>query len=87
MSKKKTGKPQFGSLPPLYRFILNPNKDVRFSTCPNCSGKTLIRKVLLFIQVKPVHPTAINLYCRYCPKGDILVTHAANMDPLQVSMY
>ena len=43
--------PQFGKLPPLYRFILNPFPDVCFSTCPECSQKTLLRKVPLAVHV------------------------------------
>ena len=49
MTKKKTKDMHFGTLPPLYRFLLNPHKETRFSTCPNCGGKTVIRKVPLFI--------------------------------------
>jgi hypothetical protein len=87
MSEKKTGKPQFGSLPPLYRFILNPYKDARFTTCPNCNGKTLIRKVPLFIHVQPVHPTTINKHCRYCPKCDILIAHQDELEHMLLLTY
>ena len=80
MRKNNPSLLQFGKLPPKYRFILNPYKDARFSTCPNCSGKTLVRKVPLFIHVQPAHPTTINKHCRYCPKCDILIAHQDELE-------
>jgi len=63
--KKETIPAKFGNLPPKYRVILNPHKRARFSTCPNCSGKTLVCKVPLFIPVQPTYPMAIDKHCRY----------------------
>lgn len=80
MRKKKPSLPRFGKLAPKYRFILNPYKDIRFSTCPNCSGKTFVRKVPLFIHVQPTYPTTINKHCRYCPKCDILIAHRDELE-------
>jgi len=80
MRKKKSSLPRFGKLAPKYRFILNPYKDIRFSTCPNCSGKTLVRKVPLFIHVQPTYPTTINKHCKYCPKCDILIAHQDELE-------
>jgi hypothetical protein len=77
---KKPAPTRVGKLPPLYRFILNPHADVRFSTCPNCGGKTLTRKVPLFIHVQPHYPTTINKHCRYCPKCDILIVHQDELE-------
>jgi hypothetical protein len=87
MSKKKTGKAHFGNLPPLYRFILNPHQETRFSTCPNCGGKTAIRKVPLFIHVEPAYPTTINKHCRYCPKCDILIAHQDELEKMLILTY
>jgi hypothetical protein len=87
MSKKKAGKAHFGKLPPLYRFILNPHPETRFSTCPNCGGKTAIRKVPLFIIVKPDYPMTINKHCRYCPKCDILIAHQDELERMLVLAY
>jgi|APSaa5957512622_1039677.scaffolds.fasta_scaffold04066_4 hypothetical protein len=80
---RKKSKAQFGKLPPKYKFILNPYQDVRFSSCLRCSGKTLIRKVPLFVHVYPEHPTTINKRCRYCPKCDLLIVH---QDELETSL-
>jgi len=87
LSKKKVSLPKFGKLPPKYRFILNPYKDVRFSTCPNCSEKTLVRKVPLFIHVQPTYPTTINKKCRYCPKCDILIAHQDELEHMLALAY
>jgi len=80
MRKKKPPLPEFGKLPPMYRFILNPYTDVRFSTCPKCYGKMMVRKVPLFIHVQPKYPTTINKHCRYCPKCDILIAHQDELE-------
>ena len=80
MRKKKVSPLKFGKLPSRYRFILNPNKDIRFSTCSNCSGKTLVRKVPLFIHVQPRYPTTISKHCRYCPKCEILVVQQDELE-------
>ena len=71
---------QLGKLSPLYRFILNPNKDVRFSTCPECSQRTLLRKVPLAVHVDPHHPVLLNKYCRYCRDCDVLIVHQDELE-------
>jgi len=52
VAKKKVG-PQFGKLPPQHRFFLNPYRDMRFTSCPKCNGKTKLRKLPLAIHVNP----------------------------------
>lgn len=84
MRKKKSSISQFGELPPIYRFILNPHIDARFSTCPNCEGKTLVRKVPLVIHVESDFPVTINKHCRYCPKCDILIVHQNELEHMLV---
>jgi hypothetical protein len=64
----------------LYRFISNSHRDVRFSTCLNCAGKTIIRKVPLFIHAQPSHPTTINMNYRYCQKRDILIAYQNELE-------
>ena len=87
MQKKKSSRSQFGKLPPMYRFVLNPYTDAQFSTCPHCSGKMLVRKVPLFIHVQPKYPTAINKQCRYCPKCDILIAHQDELEHMLALTY
>ncbi|MBC8496936.1 MAG: hypothetical protein ISS57_05755 [Anaerolineales bacterium] len=75
---------QLGKLPPLYRFISNPFEDVRFSTCPECSQRTLLRKVPLVVHVDPIHPVVLNKHCRYCPDCDLLIAHQDELEKLLV---
>ena len=84
---KKPAPTRVGKLPPLYRFILNLHADVRFSTCPNCGGKTLTRKVPLLIHVQPHYPTTINKHCRYCPKCDVLIVHLDELEHMLTLTY
>ncbi|MCJ7701459.1 MAG: hypothetical protein MUO62_07750 [Anaerolineales bacterium] len=71
---------QLGKLPPLYRFILNPYDDVRFSTCPGCGQRTLLRKVPLVVHVDPLNPVLLNKRCRYCPPCDLLIAHQDELE-------
>ena len=66
---------RLGKQPSRYRFLLNPFRDRRFAICPNCDGRTLLRKVPLVIHVDPINPVAINKSCRYCPTCDLLIAH------------
>jgi hypothetical protein len=71
---------QFGKLPPLYRFILNPYNDVRFTTCPECSQRTLLRKIPLVIHIDPFQPMLLNKHCRYCPNCDLIIAHQDELE-------
>ena len=87
-SKKKTqSPPRLGKLAPLYQFVLNPYPDVRFTTCPDCSGKTLLRKIPLAVHVNPHHPTMLNKHCRYCPKCDLLICHQDELEDMLVQTF
>jgi hypothetical protein len=66
---------RLGKRLPRYRFLLNPFRDRRFAVCPDCEGRTLLRKVPLVIHVDPINPVAINKSCRYCPACDLLIAH------------
>lgn len=77
------GWPRLGKLLPLYRFILNPYTDVRFSRCPMCEQKTHQRKVPLFIHVGPSRPIVLGYTCRYCPDCDLLIAH---QDQIEASL-
>ena len=67
-----------------YRFILNPFEDVRFSTCPECSQRTLLRKVPLAVHVDPHHSILLNKHCRYCPDCDLMIAHKDEIEHLLV---
>lgn len=64
-----------GKQPPHYRFLLNPFRDRRFAICPNCDGRTLLRKIPLVVHIDSINPLAINKSCRYCPACDLLIAH------------
>lgn len=64
-----------GNRPPRHKFFLNPYRDVRFTSCPKCDGKTKLRKFPLFIHVDPLQPVILNKTCRYCPYCDLIIAH------------
>lgn len=69
-----------GKQKPRYQFMLNPIPDQRFTTCPGCDGRTLLRKVPLVVHVDPKNPIAINKSCRYCPRCDLLIAHQDELE-------
>jgi hypothetical protein len=83
----KDTSPRFGKLSPRYRFILNRHVDLRCSTCPECNGKTLVRKVPLVVAVRPDQIAAINKHCRYCPGCDILIAHQDELEHMLVMTF
>src|SRR5215469_11145943 len=78
---------QLGKLPPRYRFILNPYADARFSSCPMCQGRTLLRKLPLVIHVKPAYTIALNKTCRYCPTCELLIAHQDEVEAQLVAIF
>ncbi len=74
--------PRLGKQPPRYRFFLNTYRDVRFSTCPQCSKKMGQRKLPLFIHIDPGQPLLLNKTCRYCSHCDLLIAHRDELDQL-----
>ena len=66
---------RLGKQPPRYSFFLNPYRDVRFTSCPQCRKRTKQRKLPLMIHVDPYNPVSINKTCRYCPTCDLLIAH------------
>jgi hypothetical protein len=72
--------PRLGKQPPRYRFFLNPYSDVRFTTCPQCGGKTRVRKLPLVIHIDPMQLVALNKTCRYCPRCDLLIAHQDELE-------
>ena len=72
--------PRLGKQPPRYRFFLNPYTDARFTTCPQCGGKTRVRKLPLVIHIDPLQLVALNKTCRYCPPCDLLIAHQDELE-------
>ena len=78
---------RLGKQPPRFRFFLNPYTDVRFTTCPQCGGKTRQRKLPLVIHVDPMQLLALNKTCRYCPACDLLIAHQDELEGLLASFF
>jgi hypothetical protein len=78
---------RLGKLPPLYRFILNPYTDARFTRCPICEQKMRQRKVPLFIHVDPLQPVVLGYTCRYCPDCDLLIAHQDQIEALLANLF
>jgi hypothetical protein len=74
--------PGLGKQPPRYRFFLNPYRDVRFGTCPQCLNKMGKRKLPLFIYIDPNQPLLLNKTCRYSSHCDLLIAHQDELDHL-----
>ncbi len=82
---KRTGKP-LGKQPPQYRFFLNPYRDARFTTCPQCGLKTRQRKCPLVIHVHSMPALILGKTCRYCVTCDLLIAHQDQVEE-QLALY
>lgn len=78
---------QLGKLPPRYHFFLNPYKDIRFTRCPKCNGKTGQRKLPLLIWIDPHQPLSLNYTCRYCSTCDLLIAHQDEIEANLVNAF
>jgi hypothetical protein len=78
---------RLGKLPPRFKFFLNPYTDVRFTTCPQCGGRTRQRKLPLVIHVDPQSPLSLNMTCRYCPFCDLLIAHQDVLESLLARVF
>ena len=67
--------PQLGKQTPRYKFFLNPYQDARFTSCPECRGKTKQKKLPLAIHVDDAGMVILNKTCRFCPGCDLLIIH------------
>ena len=64
--KKGQETPRLGSLPPQFKFFLNPYTDTRFTTsCPGCAGRTKQRKLPLAIHVHGWGMVMLNKTCLF----------------------
>lgn len=71
---------RIGSLPPRYAFVLNPYKDVRFSSCPACGRTMNMRKFALFIHIDTWGPLSLGKTCRYCPRCELIIAHKDDLE-------
>ncbi len=85
--RKKKTMTQLGKQPPRYRFFLNPYQDVRFTRCPQCDTRTLLRKLPLVIHVDPMQILSLNKTCHYCPRCDLLIAHQDDVEHFLASFF
>ena len=78
---------RLGRQPPRYRFFLNPYRDARFTTCPQCRGETRVRKLPLVIHVDPIQLIALNKTCRDCPRCDLLIAHQDEIEAFLTAFF
>lgn len=76
-----------GKQPARYRLFLNPYTDARFTTCPQCRGKTRVRKLPLVIHVDPMQLVSLNKTCRYCPRCDLLIAHRDEIEAFLTALF
>jgi len=74
-----TWKPM-GKQRPRYHFFLNTFPDTRFTTCPQCKGKTQTRKFPLVVHVKPTDTMIVDKTFRYCDTCDLLIVHRDQLE-------
>ena len=85
--EKKTGRKQFGHLPPKYNFSLNPYPEFRFSRCPDCQKNTGQRKLPLLIHIDPKNLISLNYTNRYCSHCDMLIGHKHEIEHHLTEMF
>ncbi|MGI8827132.1 MAG: hypothetical protein ACR2JC_16130 [Chloroflexota bacterium] len=84
---KRQGKTRLGKQPPRHYFFLNPYQDARFTSCPNCGGKTKQRKLPLVIHLEAPVLLNLNKTCRYCPFCDLLIAHQDELEAHLVGIF
>jgi hypothetical protein len=86
MAKKRKQKKKrtLGNLEPKHRFFLNPYKASRFTRCPQCLGKTKIRKYPFGIHIDPDVLMTLNMSGPYCPACDLIILHQDKVETLLV---
>jgi hypothetical protein len=79
LSKKKR---TLGNSEPMHTFFLNPYEDSRFTKCPQCLGKTKIRKRPFGIHIDPNVMMTLNMSGPYCPSCDLIILHKDKVETL-----
>ncbi|HJT58937.1 MAG TPA: hypothetical protein VJ761_20680 [Ktedonobacteraceae bacterium] len=86
-NRKKKTSIQLGKQLPRYRFFLNPYKDMRFTSCPQCGNKMHQKKLPLVIHLAPMQMLSLNKTCRYCPHCDLLIAHQDDLEHYLASIF
>ncbi len=77
MAKRRT---TIGKLPPKYKFVLNPYKDFRASSCTICRRPTHMRKFALMIHIDDWGFLALGKTCRYCSLCELIIAHQDELE-------
>lgn len=68
-------------IPERFAFFLNPYRDVAFTRCPKCEGRTKQRKLPLVISFeKDERLLSLNKTCRFCPYCDLIIARKDEID-------
>jgi hypothetical protein len=79
---------RLGEQKPRYMFFLNPDADARFTSCPQCGGKTRQRKLPILIHVfEPAQFINLNKTCRFCPACELLIAQADELAMFFAALY
>lgn len=70
-----------------HRFFLSPYKDIAFTKCPKCDGKTKLRKFPLVIHIEPKQIFVLNKNCRYCTGCDLIIAKRVEVEGLMANCF
>lgn len=78
-----------------YRFFLNPYRNMAFTKCPKCEGKTKVRKFCLMIHCGPPKPRpgqriqllSLNKSCKFCPYCELIIAKKAELEEVLQPMF
>lgn len=80
--KSKKGESQIELRAARHYFFLNPYDEMAWTRCPNCEGKTKIKKYCLVIHIEPRFLLSLNKSCRYCPGCDLIILKQTDLERL-----
>jgi hypothetical protein len=66
-------------------FFLNPYENEAFTRCPQCGGKTKLRKYPLVIHIEPNQILCLNKSCKYCEKCDLIIGKQTEIESLMAA--
>lgn len=74
-------------LPKQHKFFLNPYQNERFTRCPKCGRRTLIRKFPFAIHIDPMTLLTLNMSGPYCPACDLIILHQDKVESLLTATF
>src|SRR5213592_2737676 len=78
---------KLGKRPKKHYFFLNQYQDARFTSCPKCGTKTLLRKFPLVVHIEPLNLMTLNKSCRFCPRCDLVIAHQDEVESVLAAFF